>query len=574
MTKRGACILAMLAVVVLVGAGLRFTGIRSQGPRLWDGGNYILEGRWMLTVAQTFAESARVKVGENLARDDSWHREEQADLFRYRVRGKPPIFGRLTHNLIIAGTMAVLGDHFWAGAAANAFIGVLTIIALFLVGRAMYGSRTGLTAAFVLALSGFHVLYSRGVLAEVDSMFFALLALYFYYRSRVKIPEPATWHVAAAGLMLGIAYTTHNRIILLFPLFWAYEFHLWLRREGAGFGTLVKRFVVLNLAILFPMILWEVPYYAAFSLSRHLDVVLHIPSYFEQTVKALGIAARHGYGYQYGEISGFLTYPFLSWHLNGPVITLLPLAGIYLALRERSLADFLVGTWFAFLYGYFSLTAADTRYFIILLPAIALFAARPLASPAFAWTKSRAALVAVIAVAVAVSGLLASVELIGLKDGYREAAAWIEGQGDPRHLSTHQPLTQVYTSVDAVERNPEDEAELEALFRRGYRYLLVDAFRYHMAYSLWLPKPALLLDHIQATLEPVHSVPNPYANSIPQVFEGNMFFFDSMRTFEDERFEEAGWIRIYDLADYFPDVGVGPRACPERGRPGTAAPPT
>ena len=557
MNRRGACVLAVLAAVVLVGAGLRFTGITEQGPRLWDEANYILEGRWMLTVAQTFTESARIKVKESLARDDSWHREEQADLFRDRVRGKPPIFGRLTHNLIIAGAMALLGDHFWAGAAANALIGVLSIIAVFLLGRAMYGSRTGLAAAFVLALSGYHVLYSRGALAEIDSTFFALLALLFYYKSRKRIPEPGIGSLATAGILLGIAYTTHNRIILLFALFWGYELHLWIWRKGASAGTLLKRFVVLNLAILFPMILWEVPYYVAFSLSRHLDVVLHIPSYFEQTVKALGIAARHGYGYQYFEISGFLTYPFLSWHLNGPVITLLPLVGIYFALRKRSLADFLVGTWFAFLYAYFSLTAANTRYLIILLPAAALLAARPLASPGFATTKRGIALVAMICAAVAVSGIAASVELMGLDDGYREAAAWIEEQGDPRHLSTHQPLTQVYAGVDAVERSPGDEAELEALFRKGHRYLLVDSFRYHLFYSLWLQRQALLLDRVQSALEPVHSVPNPYGNSIPQIFEGNMFFFDSTRMLGDDRFDEAGWIRIYDLADYFPGEGPG-----------------
>ena len=95
---------AALVAVVLLGATLRFPGLTDLGPRVWDEGNYILEGYYFYTVFTTFLESARHKLDELEAGDDRWNREAEVARFRDGVKGRFPKFARLTHALFIAVT--------------------------------------------------------------------------------------------------------------------------------------------------------------------------------------------------------------------------------------------------------------------------------------------------------------------------------------------------------------------------------------------------------------------------------------------------------------------------------------
>ena len=546
---------AALLLILILGAGLRFQGITDLGPRVWDEGNYILEGRYFHTVAATFLESARLKIDELKAGDDRWQREAEIERFRDKVKGKFPMFGRLTHDLFIAATIALAGDRPWSASAVNATLGTLSILALFVLGRRLYGNGVGLISALIIAVSGFHVLYSRSGLAEADSVLFAIAAVFLYACSREGEGRRGA-QIFGSGLLLGIGYTVHNRLILMIALFWLYEAHLWFQRGDLGRRDKVTRFLLFHAGLLVVPALWEFTYYLAMLISRHFGVIVYHPTFLEQTVKALGIASRHGLGYQYFRIEGLFTYPYLAWHMDGPLLCVLLLVGIYLLFRDSSTSDMIAGGWFFFHYIYFSATAANTRYLLILLPPAAMIAGKGVVAAARIASspdrpgRARVFLI-LFALVIGAAGIPRALHYRSIRDCNLEAVSFITDRGGSKHISTHQPLSEVYVGVGNVERNPASEEELRTLYEEGYRYLLVDAFIRHVALLYWQPLSVHLIESVEERLDPAFRCPNPYAASIPFAFEGNIDFFDTLYALAPERRERLGWIEVYDLAEFF-----------------------
>ena len=112
--------------------------------------------------------------------------------------------------------------------------GALSVLAMFLAGRALFGRGPGLLAAVLLALSLPQVYFSRTSYAEILLQFFVLIGLYeltTFARGMGSI------HAALAGLALGQALLTKiESVLIVIPLavFWA----AWLARRRGGFRAL------------------------------------------------------------------------------------------------------------------------------------------------------------------------------------------------------------------------------------------------------------------------------------------------------------------------------------------------
>jgi len=74
------------------------------------------------------------------------------------------------HNIILHVTIALFGDGETALRAPSALLGVVNVYVLYLLGSALWDRTTGLIAALLLTLSGFHVWYST------EARMYALLA--------------------------------------------------------------------------------------------------------------------------------------------------------------------------------------------------------------------------------------------------------------------------------------------------------------------------------------------------------------------------------------------------------------
>jgi len=125
-----------LAAIVVIGAFVRFHGLGDQS--LW------------------YDEAV------------SWTQSHGSilDLFRLTSEDNyPPL-----HNLLLFVTIHLFGDAEWSLRLPSAILGTLTIPLLYAITARLAGPVAGLSAALILALSGFHVWYSQ------EARMYALLA--------------------------------------------------------------------------------------------------------------------------------------------------------------------------------------------------------------------------------------------------------------------------------------------------------------------------------------------------------------------------------------------------------------
>jgi 4-amino-4-deoxy-L-arabinose transferase-like glycosyltransferase len=103
----------------------------------------------------------------------------------------------------------------------NVVVGTLMILAVWWVGRAWFGSATGLAAAVLAATSDYHIAFSRMALTDVPLCLWMLLGVYAGWRA-VLSGRPL-W-IGAAGLLAGLA--------------WCTKYNGWLTLAVTGSGTI------------------------------------------------------------------------------------------------------------------------------------------------------------------------------------------------------------------------------------------------------------------------------------------------------------------------------------------------
>ena len=545
----------LLLLVLALGAWLRFSHIELTGPRLWDEGIYLQEARFFHSLVAAVGASIRLKIEEHRTGQDLWKKEDQIEAIRATLRGSPPIYGRLTHDLTLAAAMGIWGpDDPTVGARVTALSGTLCLIVLYLLARRLYGPRAALLATLLLAVSGYRIHYSRSTMAETTSLLFLLLAFYFYAGSRTRTQHLSSRALAPAALFLGISFTTHNRMIVLLLLFLLLELTLWSPRSRHPPPFLAKRLFVLAAFFALPLLAWEAVYYAAFLAGKHLGLLLSVPSYFEQVVVALGRSALWNYISRAYRPAGFLTFPYLSVMASGPVPILLTVAGLVVAFRRRSYPDLLAASWFLLPFFLYSITTAGlSRVYTVILPAAALLGGSvlradgtaPMDPPDPPARRSRV-LYACLALLVLLPGTLFGLRAARSRDGYARTAAHLRAQGPGKVIATNVPVLRAYLRRDDVaERPPASLDALRARIEDGYRYYVIDYNRH--LYSLYQTERVAVMDRVEADAGPPWTVPNPFVDSPLTVFEANLYFWDSLRMLRSVPERGLDTIRVYDL---------------------------
>jgi len=87
----------------------------------------------------------------------------------------------------------------------SAAAGVATVVAVYLAGRRWFGRAAGGAAALAVALSDYHILYSRAALT--DSLFLALFVMALAAFARAE-DRQSRWAAALAGVLTGLAWNT------------------------------------------------------------------------------------------------------------------------------------------------------------------------------------------------------------------------------------------------------------------------------------------------------------------------------------------------------------------------------
>jgi len=567
----------LLFLIIVLGASVRFYRITDLEPRIWDEGMYVLEGRYLSSFCASVWESARLFVRERLTGQDVWKKEAQLDLIKERIHGVAPVYGRILHDAFLAAGNLLAGETPYVGHLVNALLGSLTILWVFLLARRMFDERVGLYAALIFAVMGYHIHYCRSALAEANSLFFEVAAFYYYYRSLFRSASLSARDMVWCGLFLGLAFTVHNRSIALLGLIALLELFLSRRapasleraRPGARMLLLVGFFLV-------PSFLWEGLYHLVLIVFRHLQTVMTAPTYLEQVLLAFWHSLLWGYISENFRLAGFLTFPYLYFHLNGIVASLVLIAGIAMALRRRSLADRVLGVWFGLPLLVYSLTNAGlTRFFSLILPPAAILSAAAFSSGRAAaagrgshsiskarpWARTRGVATSLALFALVWTALYtAGTKILPAASGYGTVVSLLEKQGDARMIATGVPLFQIYAGVEAVRKPPASMEELRRLYEDGFRYYVIDYNR--IVYTYYQMERVEIMDRVAKDLEPTFNVSNTFILGPAFAFEGNLYFWKTLEILEKARDEEMDRIRVYDLREYFgspppPDQGEG-----------------
>lgn len=95
------------------------------------------------------------------------------------VSNHPPLFPILVWVWRALG----LGGNEWTMRLLPAVLGALTVIALYYLGKTIFGARVGLVSAFILAISPFHLLHSQDLKEYIVLPLMTCLAVAFLYRA-------------------------------------------------------------------------------------------------------------------------------------------------------------------------------------------------------------------------------------------------------------------------------------------------------------------------------------------------------------------------------------------------------
>ncbi len=388
------------------------------------------------------------------------------------VRAHPLLFQLIASPFYRGGIPDVPGRY------VSAVLGTATVALVFVVGQQLYGARTGAVAALLLAVTPYHVVVTRQQLLDGPMTFFATAALACV--AVMGRTGRGRWLVAAGGC-LGLAALTKETAVILVAAVFAFlslcpQFWRPFRHVVAG-GVLA-----LTLVVTYPVVT---------SLAGGAG---HGQSYL---LWQLTRGPNHDVAFYFTAVAGSMGWLLIATALTG-----------LLVLRDSSSwRETLLLSWVAVPLLFFEVwPVKGFSYLLVVLPAVAVLAARALARlldrpPRSAASRSAGVLVAGVVLASlavpAASGVLAPASSglagAGGTPGGREAGRWIADHvPDGAEFLTIGPsmanIVQYYSgrpadglsvSPSPAHRNPSYRPvpNPDAAVRYGeYRFLVWDAY--------------------------------------------------------------------------------------------------
>ncbi|MEK6933661.1 MAG: glycosyltransferase family 39 protein [Nanoarchaeota archaeon] len=125
--------------------------------------------------------------------------------------------------------------------------GTMSIIIMFYITKEFFGEKSGLIAAFLLAISPFHI---KNTIAEMDvmAMFFVLFAILVFVKG---LKTEKNKYMAFAGILIGLGILTKVYTLLFIPVALAYSLYDNKKKNGKYLDKRIKRKLIIFLAIAF-----------------------------------------------------------------------------------------------------------------------------------------------------------------------------------------------------------------------------------------------------------------------------------------------------------------------------------
>jgi 4-amino-4-deoxy-L-arabinose transferase-like glycosyltransferase len=182
-----------LIIVLILGAVLRLVSL-GQVPA----------GISPDEVSQGYSAYSLLKTGQ-----DEWGLSWPLTSFRSFVDYKAPL-----QTYLMIPSVAVFGLNEFAVRLPSAIFGILAIYVVYLLTSELFNKKTGLVAAFLLAISPWHIQFSRTALEVNLSSFLFPLGLYLFLKG---LKKPKT--LILASLVWGLNLYSYHAAKFFLPLF-------------------------------------------------------------------------------------------------------------------------------------------------------------------------------------------------------------------------------------------------------------------------------------------------------------------------------------------------------------------
>jgi hypothetical protein len=328
-----------------------------------------------------------------------------------------PFFPAFRAHPLLFQTLLSIGDHLGIlaifGRVMSALIGVGTVALGYGLGKLLYGRRTGLFTALILALMPYHVVVTRQIL--LDGPMVVLTTLTLYLVARFAVTRSPNW-LYAAGASMGLALMAKETSVVLLGSVYAFlaltpAIRVPAKRLLASAGVMAAVVVVYPISLFLAGKTQTGGNYLAWQLFRRPNHGWLF--YLQQVPVAMGLG-----------------------------VVLLAALGVWLLRKSGSWRETLLLAWIAVPLAFFQLwPVKGFQYLLPVAPAVAVLAARTLAH----WGEGRSPrtllgdrrLVPVMAVLLAASLLVVTIGRIdssgatflagsGGVPGGREAGQWVD----------------------------------------------------------------------------------------------------------------------------------------------------
>jgi hypothetical protein len=506
-------------LAVIVGIGLRFYNLSRSGFFFYDEGLYLNHNLMVM-------ELVRLSPPQGLS--ESWH------AFLYYLKMALGS-GKSFWFFVIDSRFLFGGIHNWDFAKyAAALFGVLSLPVLYAFAKRLYRSKEiALLAVAIMALLPSAVFYSRIALQEAFSIFLVLSGLYFYF-----FPRTFGWRTFVAGLILGAAFFSNYRLLMLPVIVLAVE--LWfslVEKKGGG----LRKFT----------------WFCATFFSCVILVGNLLDAANSRVIFAWVFHQEQLAGGQFLWVNLF-SYPYYLFRLESWPFALFFFGNIYFAVRKRW-ELFLPFTMVFVQMAVFSLTAEKgARYLAVMLP----FAVMGVA--ALVWEllqdgRRTVRFAAGIMGLLMVFGLSAkSFELARVVSAHEEAVKYLQASKgeDVKFFSSQEQVDVLYLrnrrNVKAVEQS---FPGLLVSYEKGFRSLFLDPQEYvSLCHGEKFSLPLRdYLAFIDGNMQPVKTFPHMNKAFLERfVFEHSENLAQSVRFLADKDLEKFATLRIYDLDEAVP----------------------
>lgn len=435
---------AVPVLVLTVACALRFWGLGQSGIFAADEARHLLDGQSKHIELAVLADLFRGKLAEMRGGEDFLLAEflpEAAERLVYCH----PFSAKMLYSYLAAGVMAFAGYQPWVGSLVEAVFGVLMVVLLVVFMGLLAERRVAWLAGAMLAVSCFHVFFSRKAYPQCSPAFFFLAAftLHLLWRRRARSENVTRfgplWLLAASGLAAGLGFTTNFQLAGALPALAVLHLLVCFEERGARAG--MERFVAGGCAMFAGFLAVPIAI-EAFSHAMILLFRSHGMEYPHQTYIELLLPRVTDHGAIPLHPSGLALFPYFLWLFEGPaaalsIAALLGMGGwaAWTAARRGEpgpsrVPALYLGCGFLVPFLIFSVkTVLGARLFIHGFPffvgilALAADAALRMPARGFRWA-ARIALGLACA-----SALLGNVEVIRTRSGYPEVIEFLRDRG-------------------------------------------------------------------------------------------------------------------------------------------------